>query len=483
MSVIITSAYPSKICKIAGDLLESLGVAVATPSASHGYTPGEITRKMCAAHHIAEQRRTAFLQVQPGTTWQVLGADLFLANADGGSWGWAAKHNIFFLDFWRSFDPQCRFLLLYTSPERGIAHCLHDGNINSVNVQQEAEAWRAYHVEMLRFYHRHADISLLADLSAAEAQPDKFRTQIEQRLDVHETRDLRGPSEPSLGSALTELIIGTYREALASAKLVHDELQSTADLPSIVDEENQNLIAAHAWREYVELQTIPPAVDDCEKSTVLGEALDNANETISILRAQLVQTQEELEHYFVKSQANALASAASDDAQDLSFVSTMDKVAASEVDIDMTGFISGSNWYHAEKDGRWAGPGTISTLQLPSLQKGRYRLEASIVDAMSDDLINNVQIHCGDQKILLKKVIRSDLGGALAPLKRARSSIRRHRPYPVRISGEFDVPDNLSPSQSLLAIEFPRTLSPASLGQNDERNLSARFKSIRLIPV
>ena len=37
------------------------------------------------------------------------------------------------------------------------------------------------------------------------------------------------------------------------------------------------------------------------------------------------------------------------------------------ITVDMRDEIPGNNWYHAEVDGRWAGPGLVSTLQLPVL--------------------------------------------------------------------------------------------------------------------
>ncbi len=49
-----------------------------------------------------------------------------------------------------------------------------------------------------------------------------------------------------------------------------------------------------------------------------------------------------------------------------------------QLKIDLSKQISGSNWYSAEPAGRWGGPELESTLQIPALAPGKYRLELDI---------------------------------------------------------------------------------------------------------
>ena len=57
----------------------------------------------------------------PGKLWEELAVDLFLAHLDTPAWGWGDHNTLRLLDFWRRFDKQTRFVLVYSSPEFAIA--------------------------------------------------------------------------------------------------------------------------------------------------------------------------------------------------------------------------------------------------------------------------------------------------------------------------------------------------------------------------
>ena len=71
-----------------------------------------------------------------------------------------------------------------------------------------------------------------------------------------------------------------------------------------------------------------------------------------LLRLQLHQLQDELEHNYLQSQAlgNRLELAKRTE-------ESLREAQRREIVVDMRKDINGENWYYAEWDGRWAGPG------------------------------------------------------------------------------------------------------------------------------
>lgn len=71
--------------------------------------------------------------------------------------------------------------------------------------------------------------------------------------------------------------------------------------------------------------------------------------------------------------------------------------------VDMKGDITGSNWHEAEEKGRWAGPGERSTLLLPSLEPGSYRLVLEISGEIAPGAKNNIILLFNDERVELEE--------------------------------------------------------------------------------
>lgn len=127
--------------------------------------------------------------------------------------------------------------------------------------------------------------------------------------------------------------------------------------------------------------------------------------------------------------------------------------------LDMRAQISGRNWYEAEGDGRWAGPGLESTLVVPALRLGRYRLAVHVVDEILPGAIDNL--------VLL-------VNGAPVDLSRSNPS-----PRTVLVGG-FSVDESHTLPFWSFKFRFDRSLSPASRGADDSRTLTVRFAGLEL---
>lgn len=73
---------------------------------------------------------------------------------------------------------------------------------------------------------------------------------------------------------------------------------------------------------------------------------------------------------------------------------------------DLAGFMPGSNWYEAERDGpsadafRWSGPLDVSTIELPLNAQQHRTLELRLFPANGEDVTSTVEVHCDDNTLL-----------------------------------------------------------------------------------
>jgi hypothetical protein len=174
-----------------------------------------------------------------------------------------------------------------------------------------------------------------------------------------------------------------------------------------------------------------------------------------LLLLQLHQVQEELENYFLKCQELEGSKTRMPSISKTSIIS----YPLQAITVDMRDEIPGNNWYHAEVDGRWAGPGLVSTVQLPVLANGEYQLELDVADAMAPEILGTMEMLINNQPIPWDHVVGD---------------------YPMLIQGKFHsqalgVADNWT-----LTLQFKQNISPMDQGSDDDRQLAIRLRSVRL---
>ena len=169
------------------------------------------------------------------------------------------------------------------------------------------------------------------------------------------------------------------------------------------------------------------------------------------LLLQLHQAQEELERYFLQYEELAAQERQAPVAQ------------ISEAVFDLRGEFVGENWYHAEPDGRWAGPEAVSSIKLPPLRGGRYEAQFDIVDAMDLEILAGMEIFLDETPLAAD----SDLSGG----------------YPVLVRARFDIEQATDSPARSIRLKFPRLVSPAESGSDDERRLAVRLRTLKLSPV
>lgn len=581
LKIVLTCGHPNSGFQLAHAALIAAGLAQAQPSRRESLSTAEFQEKIFRAYDQDPAGLSTTEQLSPGKIWEELAVDLFMGNMDQEAWGWADARTVWLLDFWKAFDPQICFVLIYSSPEFAVGQALMNKLATPAEIDRVITSWTAYNSEILRFYNRHPDQCLLANVAAAIHTPAQFVEQTANTLGIRIELDASYQADRSSVSAIASSLakaliedcdeaIALYRELESSANLdsgsasiseaencqawqdystllseidqavaVASELQARIEqLTHVRDEQaglaaEQTLLLEAAWNQMeaqvVQLQgELHQSVGEHDRQTErltelqrqlthltnerdehsrvslerlahieqltqardeqarlaaerqtqieqlavqLGDArmslVAKQSEIVptqpvntelmqenELLLLQLHQVQEELEHCFLQNQNFTGMT------QSVAFTTEFWRIhQPAEIDIDMRDEIEGDNWYHAEHDGRWAGPGELSTLRLPALRDGRYEVRLYVVDAKEPEILAGMEVSLNGMPLEMEQV-----GEDVSALIYAQFSTRAITKSPV---WEFQ-------------FKFPKLISPAQHGTGDQRTLAIRLQSLKL---
>jgi hypothetical protein len=508
--------------------LMEAGVAPAKPSRRDGHTPQALGRLLLQALEVEPNGPLPLQQLRPGKVWQELATDLTVANLQEPVWGWADHQLAWLLDFWHDFDSQVRFLLVYTSPVEFLTHRFQQGrDLDTIEVESGLREWLEWNTALLRYHLRNPQHSLLIDGQAALTQPDALRRLLQDSWGVAGLKDLApkasvpGDAEALLAQATHGLIspdheVWALQEQLdnvaqltgtestnpafnavsawaAARALIASHQQATQQIEKLQQrcDALQTQIRVEAKRTEDNIKAAEAALKSSQ-SEWQKERAEWANERASLTRAraelatqlearlaepapanpadeslkqenellllQLHQVQEELERYFL--QCQELQQARGD-----GFLSEFWRTHQPEVvTLDLRRPISGEQWYAAEADGRWTGPATMATLDLPPLQPGKYLLELDVLEAMAPDILNAAHIEFEGRQ---HPVTVEYMGGEGV--------------FPAICSTQLSIKGGDARAPLRMGIGLPHTFSPAANGALDNRELGVRVQQLRLI--
>ncbi|GAA6213144.1 hypothetical protein NBRC116602_28850 [Hyphomicrobiales bacterium 4NK60-0047b] len=520
MTVMLSLGVPNSGFQQIHDLVTSVGLGEAKKSRRENYTPNEITEKLCEKYNCLKPEYSGIEQLNPGKVWHSLASDMMLGNLDQKNWGWSDSNSIFLLEFWKGFEPELNFLLIYSSPQAYLAEYFINNNheICEEVVTAALSSWKNYNSELLRFYLENRERCMLINLEAGLEKIADVMNKVGENLGCE--LKLTSTYYLSARSALScekQLIYGLISENLEMYNF-YDELESCADFPMFENEGCHKKIYPtlnslrkdrQAQKEVTEvLRTLKTKnlnlelelqknkdelKSQREAYKSLADKLNNSKKTETLKAAngqkqstnkfekenellllQLHQVQEELETYFHKYQELALKEC--EGHPNDQGTPSLEKTAAS---IDMRHFIEGQNWYNAEHDGRWTGPDHISSLKIPQLPKGTYEIELNIVSAMSPKIIRQMKLLWnGDE--LPKKIIQP-WAGMKALMRRYYLMIFQNREGgPLILKTKLEIDQGSNNTDQFLGLQLPCTISPSSRGQQDTRDLGIKLSEVKL---
>ncbi|MGZ8216590.1 hypothetical protein [Methylomagnum sp.] len=132
------------------------------------------------------------------------------------------------------------------------------------------------------------------------------------------------------------------------------------------------------------------------------------------------------------------------------------------LEVDMRSEITGGNWYHAEPDGRWAGPENYSSILVPALSPGHYDLNIHVVGEIEAGIIKGTLLSINGKDIEVQ-----DRDIAIPGVLKAKFTIAEGYRFPFWA----------------LKFRFPKLVSPTKFGVPDQRTLAVRVQSIRFSKV
>lgn len=253
MTVLVTCGFHDTWCDYAQSRLGEMGVSEPIIAERLGLSPAQITEKMyrnLALHGEGEQVTGAH---GLGQAWQVAAADLFIANSGTPLWGWADPLNLRFLDFWRDFDPNCKFMLIYSSPAQSLARRLAGGFDVLDAVDDEFQRWQNYHELLLRFYQSNPESSVLTCLSAFEDNASQVTKMLTDHLDIPARR--LNTSRSLQQSKILELIAAEALGNRSEDNQLLRELDSSANLPRRLNGTDAKHTVERAQNEYASFQS------------------------------------------------------------------------------------------------------------------------------------------------------------------------------------------------------------------------------------
>ena len=501
MTILVTCSIHDEWCTFTQGRFESMGFSPPVASSRSHMSATELTEKMAAVSR--PRGKTSYKGAAPelGQAWQLAAADLMIANADQKSWGWAHPENLRFLEFWKAFEPNCRFALIYTSPAEYIAREISVDDVEGDGFDEIISRWRDYHAEMLRFYHANSDVSMLINLHNFEDTAQPIATLLSDRLNVNATR--LNQAEYLFQSALMDVIAERLIDQELELANLFAELENSADLPMSLsaysrrglaskahkeldenlnglDQAQTDLLSAH--REIEQLnQSLQRSQDLLKTERREKEALEAAAAEAHVpqlLEKQLEQVREELHLYFNKYNELKAQIAAGEVAANVGPAAPAKPIAPT-LQIDLKSYIDGEGWHHAEDQGRWAGASLSSTLRLPDLEAGKYTVSVRIVDTMALDILRGMSLTLNGAPLNASLKILSDMGGRLAPLRRAKAHASNIvKPLPATLSAIIEPTQIRIRDDNVLGIISPRAVHPPSVHGHDDRLLSCCIESV-----
>ncbi len=221
----------------------------------------------------------------------------------------------------------------------------------------------------------------------------------------------------------------------------------------VTERSEQSRLLTDCRSQLASAQAASPAVEaELAETKAHSRALAEENE---LLLLQLHQVEGELERYYLENR-QLLDAARSPPPSPVA----ASEFAPVEVLYDLRQEIDGENWYYAEHDGRWAGPELRSTLRVPALPAGHYRLQLCIVDAMEPEILAGMSLAFNDIPLTI--------------------GIPNDDHYPTMLQADFSVVATDMAPVWRFVLGFSKVVSPAERGSDDQRHLAIRVASLSL---
>jgi hypothetical protein len=514
MTIILAVGAPGAGHDAVFALLAQAGVAPAAAAGSQ--SAALVGQLLLQASEVDTNAQAPAIQVSPAPPAVQHAIALLAANEGEQTWGWADHQTTWLLDFWRKLAPRARILLVYESAADHVARHLGKDSDGPEQVELLLQEWQAWNSSLLRYHLRNKATTLLVDASAVQADPTALFQLIAGAWGVQGLGDPYVPPPAASRSILLSFAADALVPQRHAARVLQEQLDNATSLPTgssqhdtrwsvwtgtcdtlaLLDRQSSAaaraqdlLVVAQRAREEA-LETAEAVRREMDRAKKVGAAevmsaerrlaeaearweeekrrlneaqvqsqlqLESAKADQDLISLQLHQVQEELERCFAKYQKLEKGHTG--------FVAEFWRTHQPQtLSVDLRRRLFGDQWHEAEIDGRWTGPGALSTIEIAPLAPGRYLLELDIVDAMEREAIAEVSV---------------ELDGRSYPV--STEYVGNDHAFPAICSAVVEITDPAPDAPLQVGLRLPRTRSPAEQGSADERQLGLRVQQLRLI--
>lgn len=374
-------------------------------------------------------------------------------------------------------DPHINQVLVYNTPAEHLQQELQGAaEITPQLVEQNLEQWTSAMEALLAQYYANSPRCLLVHSGRVVHQPRLLSDSMCQQWGMQfpsastALRSLSAPKLPGVPQFLLKQMINGFPATGAMLQ----ELEATAHVPSCVDDQPEATVY-QLWAEHIgapqqaQLQATQASEQFTQIQSQVVQAQTQGDQRLAgladayeSLLLQLDEAQQAMEHYFLLNQN------ATEQLHKVQQVANFwQRNAPVAITVNLCNEIDGSNWYHAEEDGRWAGPGLVSTLQMPPMPAGRYAIELAIQGAMQPEIVVGMQLSIGVSGV-----------GGVQSVDLVHDFSQDGGLYPMVSKGAFDLAEQHHPW--VLQLSLPGNQCPAEAGGNDTRRLGIKLQALRL---
>jgi hypothetical protein len=276
-------------------ILQQHRMSEANPSRVQQLTPSEVGNKILQAESNSMGINGSNIQqVTTSKIWNELALDLFLANTKQDFWGWSDTQSIFLLNYWRSIEPNLKYLLVYNSPETSLTSAFQDQYIDKAELELAAKKWGNYNKELISFYYNNPDNCLLVHADQVNNNITQFINLISTFIGINfKQKPLQSTRDVNKSHQLNYFFAHNAIQHFPSVNESFEELQSTADLPLLEEESDINK-CLQTWNNLQKIRQHQKVKTN--KQFDMMKATEDDNELITY---QINQLQEELDNYYL----------------------------------------------------------------------------------------------------------------------------------------------------------------------------------------
>lgn len=286
MKVVLTCGHPYSGLQQLHQAMLGAGLKPAKVSRREMLSPENIQSKICEAIEVDSSLTLNPDRLKPGKVWQWLSTDLFIANLDQEAWGWADPNTLYLLNYWRDFDSQTRFVLVYASPSYALAQLLREKEASPVLVEGLCSSWAKVNAELLSFYNRNPDRSILVNVEALllPEEANRLVSVSRDRLGINLSTQADWCIDLPPDDAVFRLFASSLLQEYPAVQELYQELESVADIICDFSEPPKEQVA----QAFVQYRNLASRHDE---ALALSTQL---NAQVTELQSQLVQVQQEL---------------------------------------------------------------------------------------------------------------------------------------------------------------------------------------------